>query len=53
MIEVDMILVLTMVTFGLASWWMYQTKREAEAGLGRKTNERIDNQASSQSLRQS
>lgn len=36
MIEVDLILTLSLATFGLVSLWMYQTKREAEKGLIKK-----------------
>ncbi len=34
--EMNLILTLSLVTFGLVSLWMYQTKLEAEEGLTKK-----------------
>ncbi|MFK8082780.1 MAG: hypothetical protein AB8B97_21075 [Granulosicoccus sp.] len=34
--EMNLILTLSLVTFGLVSLWMYQTKVEAEKGLMKK-----------------
>ena len=41
MLGIDMVLTLSLVTFGLVSLWMYQTKREAEEGLPRKQAARV------------
>jgi len=37
MTEMNLILTLSLVTFGLVSFWMYQTKVEAEEGLTKKS----------------
>lgn len=34
--EMNLIITLSLVTFGLVSLWMYQTKLEAEEGLMKK-----------------
>ena len=33
MTEMNLVLTLSLVTFGLTALWMYQSKREAEEGL--------------------
>lgn len=36
MTEMNLVLTLALVTFGLVSLWAYQTKREAEEGMLKK-----------------
>ena len=37
MTEMNLVITLALVTFGLVSFWMYQTKLEAEEGLPKRS----------------
>lgn len=46
MTEMNLVLTLSLVTFALVSFWMYQTKRDAEEGLLKKQPIRHDKEFS-------